>query len=157
MLIKVEKDCNLIFRYILTWPQGVAYTVEEVSQQTGLTISEVEICHSKLHREGMARPGKGYFLINDVCREFAERGGYKDENNAGAIINFIGTNYGTANQGLDFDIRDQNSSTNPPDQSIKNKKSFWQRTLQVLGDHIVKIIVAVLVALLLYYFDLKKN
>lgn len=51
-------------------------TIEEVVRETGLNKEEVNLCHSKLYREGMARPGKGYFLINDVCREFAEKGGY---------------------------------------------------------------------------------
>ncbi len=129
MLIKVEKDCNLIFRHILNWPVGKMYTVEEVSHQTGLSVTEVEICHSKLYREGMARQGKGYFLINDVCREFAERGGYKDENNEVSVINFIGTNYGTANQGSDLrDIATKNKVTRHPkknDDNI-NPKSWYE-------------------------------
>lgn len=157
MLTTVEKDCNIIFRHIIKWPIGSMKTIDDVVNETKLSKEQVELCHSKLYREGMGRAGKGYFLINDVCREFAERGGYKDSdvNPTTKSIHIYGDGnvvnqdsfLENSRQSAVIEKYNSKSAQNPPNKSLLER--LWKMLVAIIGT------IAALIAI--YEFIIKKG
>lgn len=144
----VPKLKNILLKYVANEPTTrMLHEWQKTADILGIQKNELEYLVNEMGESYFDECKDGFFAKNKAIIE----GKHDIEKDTGSIsINYIGVNNGNANQGRDFDIRDQNFSNNPPNQNIntKSQKSFWQKILQFIVDNIVQIIVGVIVSLL---------
>ncbi|MDZ4073004.1 MAG: hypothetical protein U1C70_14370 [Sediminibacterium sp.] len=154
----VKQLRKTLFDYIASKENPkLSYNWDTTAQLLGIDIIQLEYLIDEIGDDYFIQNKSGFIPTTKAIVEakYSVQNSEKADNQ----INYIGVNYGTANQGRDFDIRDQNFSNNPPNQNIstKSQKSFWQKTLQFIVDNIVKIVVGVIIGLLAIYLGLKKD
>ncbi len=159
-LSRIEENCNIVLNYLYHLSKNQGVSDAEISEHCHLSDEQTDDCIQKLFDDGYANGGKDFTFIENKGRVFVERGGYKDYSESSSqMVSFHITGDGTVvNQNSRLENLEQTFSNTDPSQNANtnSQKSFWKKTLQVIGDNIVKIIVGVIAAIIIWYLTLKK-